>query len=92
MNNIENQEIKGLSWRTFTSILISTIITVSSVIGVYYSLKGEIKDIQLQRSADDRYNELRLQTMQTTLQSLQVQIENIRNQVNENRKEIDATK
>jgi peptidoglycan hydrolase CwlO-like protein len=88
MNNLEDQQIKGLSYRTFISILVSTIITVSSVVGVYYSLRGDIKDINLQKSADDRYRDLQMQTLQTTINSLQVQVENVRNQVNQNSKQI----
>lgn len=85
MTSLEEKEIRGLSLKN----LLYFIGTIVSLVGVYFTLRGDIRELKKEREGDDRYNELRLKTMELNISSLQVQINDLRNQVIENTKNID---
>lgn len=81
---IENKEIRGLSYRTFTAILISTTTIVISIASFYFLLKADISTINLNKAKDDKYNDLRMQIMETSVKELQTRVDRITFQVQEN--------
>lgn len=64
MTAIENYEIKGISAKTLVFIITCTGSLMLAILGTFYSLKGEIRDIQTSKDSDTRYNDLRMKVLE----------------------------
>lgn len=81
---IENREIRGLSYKTGLTILISTITIVVSIVTIYFLLKQDIANIRIEKAKDDQYNNLRMTLIETDIKTLNLKLENLTNQINYN--------
>ncbi len=81
---IENREIRGLSYKTGLTVLISTITIVVSLVTIYFLLKAEIGNIRLEKAKDDKYNDMRMNIIETNMKVLDQKIDNLTNQINFN--------
>jgi hypothetical protein len=78
MNAIENQQIKGITIGTLKSILISTVVICSTIIGIYYSLVTKIDKIAQSTEANNELIELRLSYLEQKINALEIQINQIK--------------
>jgi hypothetical protein len=78
MTAIENQQIKGMTFGTFKSILISTVVICSTIIGIYYSLVAKIDKIAQSSEANTKMVELRLAYLEQKINALEIQINQIK--------------
>jgi hypothetical protein len=75
---IENQQIKGITIGTLKSILISTVVICSTIIGIYYSLVAKIDKIAQSSEANTKMVELRLAYLEQKINALEIQINQIK--------------
>lgn len=85
MNPIETKEIRGLNLKLLVTLIICTATTVGTVASTYFSLIRKIDKIESQRTSDDRFNDLRLKTMEANIQVIQTQVESLKEDVKLNR-------
>jgi hypothetical protein len=78
MSAIENQQIKGITIGTLKSILISTVVICSTIIGIYYSLVTKIDKIAQSTEANNKLIELRLSYLEQKINALEIQINQIK--------------
>lgn len=78
MTAIENQQIKGVTVGTFKTIIVSTVITCSTVIGIYYSLVSKIDKIAQSTESNNKLIELRLSYLEQKINALEIQINKIK--------------
>lgn len=78
MTAIENQQIKGITIGTLKSILISTVVICSTIIGIYYSLVTKIDKIAQSTEANNELIELRLSYLEQKINALEIQINQIK--------------
>ena len=77
MTAIENQQIKGMTVGTFKSVLVSTVVICSTIIGIYYSLVAKIDKIAQTTEANSKLTELRLSYLEQKINALEIQINQI---------------
>ena len=75
---IENQQIKGITIGTLKSILISTVVICSTIIGIYYSLVAKIDKISQSTESSNKMTELRLSYLEQKINALEIQINQIK--------------
>jgi hypothetical protein len=75
---IENQQIKGITIGTLKSILISTVVICSTIIGIYYSLVAKIDKIAQSTESSNKLTELRLSYLEQKINALEIQINQIK--------------
>lgn len=80
--NLEEKEIRGINFKLIRYLIIGTVTIVVVVLGTYFKLQNSIHDINQQKAGDDKYNELRLKSIETNIQFLQKQIDGLNAQVN----------
>jgi hypothetical protein len=78
MTAIENQQIKGMTVGTFKSVLVSTVVICSTIIGIYYSLVAKIDKIAQTTEANSKLTELRLSYLEQKINALEIQINQIK--------------
>jgi len=78
MTAIENQQIKGMTIGTFKSVLVSTVVICSTIIGIYYSLVAKIDKIAQTTEANSKLTELRLSYLEQKINALEIQINQIK--------------
>ncbi len=78
MTAIENQQIKGLTYGTFKTILVSTVVICSTIIGIYYSLVAKIDKISQSTESINKLTELRLSYLEQKINALEIQINQIK--------------
>jgi cell division protein FtsX len=78
MTAIENQQIKGMTIGTFKSVLVSTVVICSTIIGIYYSLVTKIDKIAQTTEANSKLTELRLSYLEQKINALEIQINQIK--------------
>lgn len=79
MNSLETKEIRGLSVRNIITIIACTVTIVSTVLGSWFNLKGEMTAIQKDRASDEKYNDLRLRTMELKISTLELDLRDLQN-------------
>jgi hypothetical protein len=70
---IETKEIRGMSLRTLATLIVCTISICTTVMGSYFSLNSDIKDLKVQKDQDEKYNDLRLRTLEIRVSATEVQ-------------------
>lgn len=88
MTPLETKELRGVSVKLLAWLVGSTATIVVSVMTSYFTLSSKIDTLQRDKAADERFNDLKIQTIQTQVQGIQVQIENLRNEMNSNKTRI----
>jgi cell division protein FtsX len=78
MTAIENQQIKGMTIGTFKSVLVSTVVICSTIIGIYYSLVAKIDKIAQSTESNNKLTELRLSYLEQKINALEIQINQIK--------------
>jgi uncharacterized membrane protein YqhA len=78
MTAIENVQIKGMTIGTFKSILVSTVVICSTIIGIYYSLVAKIDKISQSTESSNKLTELRLSYLEQKINALEIQINQIK--------------
>jgi uncharacterized membrane protein YqhA len=78
MTAFENQQIKGMTIGTFKSVLVSTVVICSTIIGIYYSLVTKIDKIAQTTEANSKLTELRLSYLEQKINALEIQINQIK--------------
>jgi hypothetical protein len=78
MTAFENQQIKGMTIGTFKSVLVSTVVICSTIIGIYYSLVTKIDKIAQSTESNNKLTELRLSYLEQKINALEIQINQIK--------------
>ena len=78
MTQLENKQIKGMTIGNLKSIVVSTIIICSTIIGIYYRLVVKIENIAQTTEANTKLVELRLQYLEQKINALEIQINQIK--------------
>jgi hypothetical protein len=78
MTAFENQQIKGMTIGTFKSVLVSTVVICSTIIGIYYSLVTKIDKIAHSTESNNKLTELRLSYLEQKINALEIQINQIK--------------
>ena len=78
MTAIENQTIKGITFGTLKSVLVSTVVICSTIIGIYYSLVTKIDKIAQSTESNNKMTELRLSYLEQKINALEIQINQIK--------------
>jgi hypothetical protein len=78
MTTIENQQIKGVTFNTVKTIVLSTVVTCSFIFGMYYGLVGKIEKIGQTTEANNRLIDLRLSYLEQKISALELQINKIK--------------
>jgi hypothetical protein len=78
MTAFENQQIKGMTIGTFKSVLVSTVVICSTIIGIYYSLVAKIDKIAQSTESNNKLTELRLSYLEQKINALEIQINQIK--------------
>jgi hypothetical protein len=76
--SIEHQQIKGITVKNIIVTVISTVSIVVSVMGTYFELKGDIKDVRVQQDTQNRVNDIRLKVMEGQIAVLQHEVEQLK--------------
>lgn len=83
MTPLEQKEIRGLSGKTLIALLICTITIVSSVVGTYFSLQGDIRELRLQREGEEKYADLRIRTIEVKMAAIELQYKELSSKYDE---------
>ena len=75
---MENQQIKGVTIGTFKTIIVSTAVICSTVIGIYYGLVTKIEKIAQTTETNNKLIELRLNYLEQKMNALEIQINKIK--------------
>lgn len=78
MTTFENQQIKGMTIGTFKTVLLSTIVICSTVMGIYYGLVTKIEKIAQTTETNNKLIELRLSYLEQKINALEIQINKIK--------------
>lgn len=78
MTAIENQTIKGITIGNVKSMIVSTAIICSVVIGTYYKLISKVENIAQLSEANNRMIDLRLNFLEQKISALEIQINQIK--------------
>lgn len=78
MTNFENQQIKGMTIGNLKSIIVSTMIICSTIIGIYSKLVAKIDNIAQSTEANNKMVELRLSYLEQKINALEIQINQIK--------------
>jgi flagellar capping protein FliD len=85
MNPIEQKEIRGLSIRTLITIITSTVVIVSFIYGMKYSIQTSISTLSTRIQAledaknyDEKILDLRMQQMEKRMAVMEEQLELLR--------------
>jgi hypothetical protein len=79
MNPLESKEIRGLSVKNIITIVSCTVAIVSTVLGSWFNLKGELSALQRDRQSDEKYNDLRIKTIELKIETLNLDIRDLQN-------------
>ena len=77
MTAIETKELKGVNLKNIVAIIIATVGICTTTIVSYSKLESKIDKLELQKQGDERYNELRLRTIEINLSSMELRIKEI---------------
>lgn len=79
--SIDKKEIRGITGRLLLSAILGMLSIFSSVLWSYYSLRKDISKlgdgidkIGIQREGDNKYNDLRIHTIEVNLSTLEYRI------------------
>lgn len=75
---MENVQIKGVTIGTFKTIIVSTAVICSTVIGIYYGLVTKIEKIAQTTETNNKLIELRLSYLEQKMNALEIQINKIK--------------
>jgi hypothetical protein len=75
---MENQQIKGVTIGTVKTIIVSTAVICSTVIGIYYGLVTKIEKIAQTTETNNKLIELRLSYLEQKMNALEIQINKIK--------------
>lgn len=78
MTAIENQQIKGVTIGTVKTIIVSTAVICSTVLGIYYGLVTKIEKIAQTTETNNKLIELRLSYLEQKMNALEIQINKIK--------------
>jgi hypothetical protein len=78
MTAIENQQIKGVTFNTVKTIVVSTVVTCSFIFGMYYGLVNKIEKIAQLNETNNRLIDLRLTYLEQKISQLELQINKIK--------------
>ena len=78
MTTFENQQIKGVTIGTFKTIIVSTVVICSSILGIYYGLVTKIEKIGQASETNNKLIELRLSYLEEKMNALEIQINQIK--------------
>ena len=78
MTTFENQQIKGVTVGTFRTIIVSTAVTCSSILAIYYGLVTKIEKIGQASETNNKLIELRLAYLEEKMNALEIQINQIK--------------
>lgn len=79
MTTLEEKEIRGINLKLIRAFTIGTITVVCSILYSYFSLQSAIREIEIERTGQDKYIDLRIKALELNFQSMQLQINDIRN-------------
>jgi hypothetical protein len=78
MTAIENQTIKGITIGNVKSLVISTAVICSVVIGTYYKLISKVEGIAQSTEANNKLIDVRLNYLEQKINALEIQINQIK--------------
>ena len=78
MTTFENQQIKGVTIGTFKTIIVSTAVICSTILGIYYGLVTKIEKIGQASETKNKLIELRLSYLEEKMNALEIQINQIK--------------
>lgn len=82
---IENTIIKGLSLRSLFWLLSCTVTIMLSIFTVYFNLKEQIRELQIQGESQARYNELRIKDVDNKADVNAIEIREIKRSIQEDK-------
>ncbi len=77
---LEHREIRGITLKNITVTIISTISIVVSVMGTYFQLKGDIRDVKNQNETQNKVTDIRLNVLESQVVILRAEVEALKNQ------------
>lgn len=81
MNTLESKEIRGLNFRNLIAIILATISICTTTLFAFAKLEKKIDQLEMQNMGDERYNDLRLKTMELNIQSFDIRLKEIENKI-----------
>lgn len=81
MDTIEKKEIRGLNLKTLYWIVASSAAMIFTVLFTYFSILGRLNAIEIQKTENDKYNDLRIRTLDLKVSALEVQLDKIESKV-----------
>ena len=75
---MENVQIKGVTLGTVKTIIVSTAVICSTVLGIYYGLVTKIEKIAQTTETNNKLIELRLSYLEQKMNALEIQINKIK--------------
>jgi len=75
---MENVQIKGVTIGTVKTIIVSTAVICSTVLGIYYGLVTKIEKIAQTTETNNKLIELRLSYLEQKMNALEIQINKIK--------------
>ena len=81
MTAIETKELKGVNLKNIVAIIIATVGICTTTVVSYTKLESKIEMVGLKDEGDDRYNELRLRTIEINLSSMDLRIKELENKL-----------
>lgn len=83
---LEEKQIPGISFKLLLSLIVATASICGTTISTYFALNNKIDQLQLQKVSDDKYNDLRLKTLELSISAVQAQVNSIQEDINNSKK------
>lgn len=78
MTPLEAKEIRGLSIKSIFWLVSCTVTIMLSILTSYFSLKAQIREVQVSKDSDSRYNDLRMKVLEQKVDVLDIQLKEIK--------------
>lgn len=75
MTAIESKELKGFNLKNLISIIGATVTICAITLTSFNKLENKIDKMEMQNQGDEKYNELRIRTIEMNIQTLGLRID-----------------
>lgn len=83
MDSLEKKEIRGLNMKSIYWIVATSLVICSTIMGTYFSIMKRFEINDATRSQQDRYDDLRIRTLDLNVQSLEIEVKELRKRQDE---------
>lgn len=78
---LEEKEIRGLSFKTLVTVVVSTISFVTSILFAYFAIVEKVNALNMQRANDKEVLQITIETLRSKISTLETQTKSLSDRI-----------